>query len=32
MPRRIELDLPGQLEQELVGYPSAPTVPICAAA
>jgi cell volume regulation protein A len=24
MPRRVELDLPGQLEQELVGYPVSP--------
>jgi cell volume regulation protein A len=27
MPRRVELDLPGQLEQELVGYPVAPNSP-----
>src|SRR5712671_6282035 len=27
MPRRIELDLPGQLEQEIVGYPVAPNSP-----
>src|SRR5262247_3098262 len=27
MPRRVELDLPGQLEQEIVGYPVAPNSP-----
>jgi potassium/hydrogen antiporter len=27
MPRRVELDLPGQLEQELVGYPVAANSP-----
>ncbi len=27
MPRRVELDLPGQLEQELVGYPVADNSP-----
>jgi potassium/hydrogen antiporter len=27
LPRRIELDLPGQLEQELVGYPLSPNSP-----
>ena len=26
-PRRVELDLPGQLEQELVGYPLSPNSP-----
>ena len=27
MPRRVELDLPGQLEQEIVGYPVGPNSP-----
>ena len=27
LPRRVELDLPGQLEQEIVGYPVAPNSP-----
>src|SRR5215475_12072343 len=27
VPRRVELDLPGQLEQEIVGYPVAPNSP-----
>jgi len=27
MPRRVELDLPGQLEQEIVGYPVSPHSP-----
>jgi len=27
LPRRVELDLPGQLEQELVGYPLGPNSP-----
>jgi cell volume regulation protein A len=27
LPRRVELDLPGQLEQEIVGYPVAPKSP-----
>ena len=31
LPRRVELDLPGQLEQEIVGYPLARQQPVSAA-